>query len=115
MWLQVSKAVLAKDIAFITAKIDGIAEVWQTIDGSLYFDPIPLNLLYVVNPEPWFTGRPIVEIVLSAPQQQIFFIEVDKSAYFFGRFCVCDNLLDPYIRLCAHRSIQKSELIEIVK
>jgi hypothetical protein len=106
---------LPKNYAFIVAIIDGIAETRNALDIAFNFDPIPMHFLDIIDPKARLARHFIIVVVVSTPQHEILIIQVQEGADLLCWLCICDDFLYPNVRLCAHRSIQEPQLIEIVE
>ena len=107
--------VLSEDVALITAKIDSMSDTWNILSSAFDFDPDPVHILNAVNPKSRLIGVLSIVIIIASPKHHILLVDVDEVCYLFCRFYVSDDLLDPHIRFCAHWTIQKSQLIEVIK
>lgn len=92
-----------------------MSDVWNILSSAFDFDPVPVHILNAVHPKSRLIGALSIVIIIASPEHQILFVDVYEVRYLFRRFYVSDDLLDPHIRFCAHWTIQKPQLIEIIE
>lgn len=104
-----------KDVAFIIADVNGIANFESPFDISFDLYPIPVHILNTINPKSKFACNFAIVVVLATPQHQIFLIKTDKVCNFLRRLGICNNFFYPNIRFCIHRAGDKFQLVKIIK
>lgn len=105
----------AKDVTFIITNIDRISNSRSPLYIPLYPDPVPIHILKTIYPKPKLACQLAIVVIFTSPQHQVLLIQVDEASHLLRWPCICNNFLNPNVRLGIHGTIDEFELVEIIE